>query len=521
MKPRMSVLFIAIIISGFVAGAHSVSAAANGGQEQTKGAKQTAAQPAAKPAARKEEDCGCETRNAPADFAATVNGVKITSKEIDDPIKDEKDSLQKQVVEARRRELNLQINSRLLETEAKRKGVTGSKLVEQEIVSRVKEPTEAEAQAFYDENRVRIPGEFKDFKQRIFDYLKARRQEEAAKQYADKLRAAADIKVLVEKAAPPEKESDRATVLATINGEKITSGDVEDALKPLIYDVQLRVYGLRKSELELRINDILLEQEAQKRKITTGALVEADLTPKVKKVSEQEAKKFYEENKDEIGGDFAQSRDQIIDYLQKKEQRRAEQVFAQQLRQGAKIEMNLTEPESPVFQIATDDQPSKGRADAPVTIVVFTDFECSTCRQSHPVLEKLAEDYTGRVRLVIKDYPLDKHKNAFKAAEAAEAAREQGKYWEYASVLFENQKELAGEKLKEYASKVGLDRKKFDAELDGSKYAAKVQRDLQDGMRVGVNATPTVFINGRRVSDRSYAALKAAIEEALKTLAKN
>lgn len=520
MRRRTFVLFIAIILCGFVAEAQSLPAGANSGPEQAKAAKQTAAQPAAKPAVKKEEDCGCEAKNTSADLAATVNGVKITSKEIDDPIKNEKDSLQKQVVEARHRELNLQINSRLLEAEAKRKGVPATTLVEQEIVARVKEPTEAEAQTFYDENRERIPGDFKVFKQRIIDYLKIRRQEQAAKQYADKLRAAADIKVLVENAAPPVKESDRATVLATINGEKITSGDVEDALKPLIYDVQLRVHGLRKNELELRINDLLLEQEAQKRKITTSALVEADLTPKVKKVSEQEAKTFYDENKDTVNGDFAQAKDQIIDYLQKKEQRRAEIVFAEQLRQGAKIELNLKEPESPVFQIATDDQPSKGRADAPVTIVEFTDFECSTCQQSQPVLEKLAEEYSDRVRLVVKDYPLEKHKNAFKAAEAAEAAREQGKYWEYAALLFANQKELGLEKLKEYASSVGLDRKKFDAGLDGSKFVANVRLDMQDGNRVGVNATPTVFINGRRVSDRTYESLKAAIEEVLKSISK-
>jgi protein-disulfide isomerase len=136
------------------------------------------------------------------------------------------------------------------------------------------------------------------------------------------------------------------------------------------------------------------------------------------------------------------------------------------------------------------------------------------------MLDKVAQEYSDKVRLVVRDYPLAQHKNAFKAAEAAEAAREQGKYWEYTAVLFANQKELGLEKLKEYASKVGLDRKKFDAELDSSKHANKVQRDMQDGMRVGVNGTPAVFINGRRVSDRTYESLKAAIEEALKAAAK-
>jgi len=515
MKARTFVLFIAIIIGPLVVRAQSGSPSSS--RDQAAAAKQTVSTPVPKPSGKKNEDCGCEAPGTAGDVAAIVNGIKITTKEIDDQIKDEKAELQKQVVQARRRELNLQINSRLLEAEARRKGTTAANLLEQEIVAGVKEPTQEEIRAFYDENKDRIPGSFKDFKPQIIDYLKAQRQEAAAKKFADKLKSAADVKIIVETAPVPEKESDRANVLATIDGAAITSGDVEDALKPLIFDVQLRVYGLRKNEIELRINDLLLEHEAQKRKVTTKALVEAELTPTVKKVGEGESKKFFEENKDRIEGDFEQVREQIVEYLQKKEQRTAEVAFADRLRQGAKIEINLKEPKSPVFQIATDDQPSRGKTDAPVTIVEFTDFECSSCQQAHPVIEKLLREYSDRVRLVVRDYPLEKHKNAFKAAEAAEAARAQGKYWDYSAVLFENQKELGVEKLKEYASRIGLDRRKFDAELDAGKYAAKVQRDMQEGMRAGVSGTPAIFINGRRVSDRTYMGLRSAVEEALRT----
>jgi protein-disulfide isomerase len=517
----MFMLFIAMIISAVGAVAQTGSPAAPSAQQPSKSGTQPAAQPAAKATAIKVEDCGCEAKNIPADVAGIANGVKITAKEIADHIKDERDGLQKQVIESRRRELNLQINSRLLEAEAKKKGTTPTKLIEQEIVAKAQEPTDAEALAFYEQNKTRIPGAFKDFKPQIVAYLKSQRQESAAKAYADKLRAEAEVKVLVEKPVVPANDSDRATVLATINGAKITSGDVEESLKPLIYDVQRRVYGLMKNELELRINDILLEQEAQKRKITAKALVDGELTPKVKKISEQDAEKFYGENKDRIDGDFAMLKDQIIDHLQKQEQRKAELLFAEGLRKGANIEVNLKEPEPPVLRIATDEQPSRGNANAPVTIVEFTDFECSTCQQSQPVLEKLAREYSDKVRLVVRDYPLEKHKNAFKAAEAAEAAREQAKYWEYVAELFANQKELGVEKLKEYASKVGLDRKKFDAELEGGKYAAHVQRDMQDGMKAGVSGTPTIFINGKRVADTTYAALRAAIEEALTKPAMN
>src|ERR1044072_358492 len=321
MKRRMLMLFIAMIISAFVTGTRAAMIDSRQEQKQT-------------------EDCGLEVKKTPTDVVATVNGVKITIKDVEDPIKDEIANLQNQVVRARSRELGLHINSRLLTIEDEKKGTTPTKLIEQEVLAKTKEPTEAEAQAYYDQNRGGIQGNFKDLKQKIIDYLRMQRQGEEAQRFADKLKAAADVKVFEATATAPAKESDHAKVLAKINGVNITSGDVEDALKPLIYDIQQQVYGLKKMEMEVRINDMLLEQEAQKRKMTARALIEAEVTPKIKKVSEVEAKKFYDENRESINGDFAQLKDQIIDYLQKKEQQKAEHVFAEQLRRVARIEIN-------------------------------------------------------------------------------------------------------------------------------------------------------------------------------------
>ncbi|MGH9828895.1 MAG: DsbA family protein, partial [Blastocatellia bacterium] len=130
--------------------------------------------------------------------------------------------------------------------------------------------------------------------------------------------------------------------------------------------------------------------------------------------------------------------------------------------------------------------------------------------------EKLVAEYGDRVRLVVRDFPLEQHQNAFRAAVAAEAAREQGKYWEYTDVLFHNQSALDVDKLKEYAGQLGLDRKKFDAELDANKFADTVKQDLQDGVKVGIDSTPTVFINGKKIEDKTYESLKATIDEELK-----
>ena len=128
----------------------------------------------------------------------------------------------------------------------------------------------------------------------------------------------------------------------------------------------------------------------------------------------------------------------------------------------------------------------------------------------------MAKEFGEKVKLVVRSFPLDQHKHAFKAAEAAEAAREQGKYWEYTAILFTHQTALEVENLKQYATQLGLDRKKFDFALDSGKFSERVKQDIADGDKIGVDSTPTVFINGKRAREKSREALKTAIEAALK-----
>ena len=349
--------------------------------------------------------------------------------------------------------------------------------------------------------------------------LSSQRQKAEAVKLVERLRTAAEVKVLVEKVTPPKTKAERSRVLATVNGQAITSGDIEDALQPAILDARQQIHGLRKGVLDVKINNILLAQAARQRQVTAEALLAAEVTAKVKEVTEQDARAFFEENKHRIDGEFEPLKGQIIRYVQDQERRKTEEAFARQLRREASLDVFLEEPERPVYTIATDDQPWRGGPDAPVTIVEFTDFQCPSCAQTQPVLEKLVQEYGDRVKLVVRDFPLSQHANAFKAAEAAEAARAQGKYWEYTRVLFAQQSALEVERLKHYAAKLGLDREEFDRALDGGRYAAQVERDLQDGRKLGVQSTPAVFLNGGRIEGRTYDSLKAAIDAALREAA--
>lgn len=461
-----------------------------------------------------DDDCNCEAQVLP-EVIAEVAGVKITSKEIEEPIKDRVRELKQQVVAARQHELYLQINTRLLEAEAKRLGKTTTALINDEIVAKVKEPTEEDAQNFYNANKERIRQDFQTVKSQIVDYLRNERQRDEAKKFADRLRTSAKV-VITEQQKTANLKPERSRVLATVNGEPITTGDIEEALRAFIFNAQTELYNLRKQQLDAKINDLLLGLEAQARKITPDALLESEVTAKEKKVTAEDARAFFEEHKQDIGGEFVPQRDSILIYLQERESRRAEAAFAERLRSATTLKLFLKEPEQPIYQISTDDQPSKGSKSSALTIVAFTDYQSANSASIAQVLEKLLREYDGKVRLIVRDFPSEQNKDAFKAAEAAEGAREQGKYWEYVALLLSNQSKLGTEQLKAYASQLSLDRKRFDEALDHDKFADKVRDDLRDGIKYGVTAAPTIFINGRLVGDNAYETLKAAIDLALK-----
>jgi hypothetical protein len=341
-------MMLAFILTACVAiaAAQTNSAAGQSKQTSTGSAKPATIAKAAEPVGEAVENCGCESSPLP-EVMASVGGVRITAGEIEAQVKKRALEIQRQVIAARQRELDLQINSKLLKAEAKKRGLDTIKLLEAEIIAKVKDPTEAEAQAFYDQNKSRIRSEFKDTRNDIISHLRNEREQEEAKKFAERLRAAAQVKVLTKDVTPPAKPADRTRVFATVNGEPITSANIEDSLKPLIFNVQEQVYNLRKRELDLRINDRLLEQEAQKRKISTNALLDAEVGSKIKQVTEAEARTFYDQNKERLNGEFAQLKEQIIRFLQEREVRNAQTAFAEQMRRAVSVQTFLIAPEPP------------------------------------------------------------------------------------------------------------------------------------------------------------------------------
>jgi protein-disulfide isomerase len=153
-----------------------------------------------------------------------------------------------------------------------------------------------------------------------------------------------------------------------------------------------------------------------------------------------------------------------------------------------------------VFKVEAGDSQSKGPKNAPITMVIFSDFQCPFCKRVEPTLTQIEKEYGGKVRQVWKNYPLPFHNNAEPAAEAAMAAAAQGKFWEMHDKLFANNTALDRPSLEKYAQDMGLNMAKFKADLDGSKYKSVIESETKEGQAVGVNGTPAVFINGRKIS---------------------
>jgi protein-disulfide isomerase len=160
--------------------------------------------------------------------------------------------------------------------------------------------------------------------------------------------------------------------------------------------------------------------------------------------------------------------------------------------------------------------PAKGPAEAPVTIVEFSDFQCTYCLRSKPTVAQVLERYPGKVRLVFKHFPLDFHKDAPLAHRAALAANEQGKFWEMHDLIFANQSRMGRDDLIAHAKTLGLDMPRFLKDFDDSRFIAFMDRDLAEGAKVGVDGTPTFFINGTAlVGAQPLDAFTAVIDKAL------
>ncbi len=288
--------------------------------------------------------------------------------------------------------------------------------------------------------------------------------------------------------------SDPNKVVATVGNHKITEAEVDEEIKPQLASWQNQLYQYRRDAINKLADKYIVDQAAKKANLTPDEFMQKQLAGKSGKVTEKEAKQFYDQHKDRIQQPYDQIKAPLIAALQRRNDQEARQQVIARLREDNHLKLMI---EPPRLTIATAGYPSIGPKDAPVTVVEFADYQCPYCKRSEDTIKELRQEYGDKMRLVFIDFPLSFHQYAFQASEAARCAGEQGKFWEYHDELFKDQTKLTTKDLKAAAVKVKLNAKQFDTCLDKGKYADAVHKSMSQGSAVGVDGTPGFFINGR------------------------
>jgi protein-disulfide isomerase len=308
-------------------------------------------------------------------------------------------------------------------------------------------------------------------------------------------------------------------VLAEVGSIAITEADLP---KGAFYDQENRLYQVKLEQTRKLLETKLVALAAKKKGIPADSLYHREIfttplpqevqaqveafrgyvegNPRLMRMGEEERKKeilrLLKMDPDSSGRFDALVMRKLTEMVRNRKLEQGRPAFVARLMQEANVKIHLKPPTPPVYEIATNGYPSIGPENASVTVVVFSDFQCPYSAQAAPTLNQVLARYPGKVRVVFRNFPLSFHTHAQKAHEAAECANEQGRFWQYHDALFANQGALGVDDLKRYAGNVGLDEERFSQCLDAGKYAEKVRKDYEEGLRYNVRGTPTFFING-------------------------
>ncbi len=418
----------------------------------------------------------------PDEILATATGHTFRLQDLPADLRTQMEKLPSAEQNLRTSLIEQMIDQAVLDAEAKAQRVSTGVFIAREK-AKVADPPDAELKAVYERNRSAL-GE-QTFEQSRKQIVAALRREPEQKHLADlvkrlkiKYKAAITKDVNTPNLAP-------ATPIATVNGQTITLRQFDETARLDVYHLRADYSDFLLTKLNDAIFYALVADEAKSQGIDSGALIAREITNKMREFSDEE------------------------EYALK-------DSFSKTLYDKYKVKILYREPAPPAQNISMDDDPAIGPAAAPVKVVMFSDFQCSACAATHPVLKKAIAEYPGKVRFVVRDFPLESiHENAFDAARAASAAHAQGKFFEYADILYEHQSALDAASLKKYAVDIGLNVKQFELDSKSEKTAAEIRKDIADGESYAITGTPTIFVNGVRVRHLSLAAFRSAIERAM------
>ncbi len=420
----------------------------------------------------------------PADTVlVTGKGVRLNVADVSPSLKKAFEALPASVAATRAQLFAGYLADLLQETEARSRGISVEAL-QAERLRIVRDPPDADIAQIYELNRNAFAGRsLAEARGTIIDYLRRVPEQKALQSLVDELQKKHGLVLVKDIKSPDLKGVD---IVARVSSRTILYREFEEAVRFRLADAAAHIYDDFRVALEEELLTALVTLEAKERNTDASGVIAAEITNKMREYSDDE-------------------RLDLEDAMRRK-------LFAKY-----DVRFVYEQPAPFVQTVAVENDPALGSATAPVTVVMFSDFQCPACAGTHPILKRVIKEYGDRVRFVVRDYPLESiHPEAFAAAVAANAANAQGKYWEYIELLYSNQEALDAASLKRYAELTGLDLKRFEADFAGDALALEVRKDLAAGRGHGVNGTPTIFVNGVKVHRLTASAFRDAIEAALK-----
>lgn len=286
--------------------------------------------------------------------------------------------------------------------------------------------------------------------------------------------------------------------VAVIAGKPLYEDELAPLMAEQLQQIRNQEYEIKSRALEQLINQKLMEAEAAKKGITTDQLLEREVGAAVANPTDSEVEAFYLGQKDRLNRPLDEIRQQLRDSLKETKLELRRQNYMQRLWAESQVGILLAPPKT---EVTFDPGRVRGDPAAPVTIVEFSDFQCPYCRASFSIVKQLLEKYAGKVKVAYRDFPLHQiHPQAHLAAEAARCAGEQGKFWEYHDLLFNNPDKLDQTGLIQQARELKLTQRQFETCLGSGKFKPAIDADARDAARAQVSGTPAFFVNGIMVT---------------------
>lgn len=307
-------------------------------------------------------------------------------------------------------------------------------------------------------------------------------------------------------------------VVAEFNGKSVRASEAFGGIKTRLFDLEEELFRTKEQAINEYIEGRLLDAESKKQNLPVEQLLEKEAGGTTEAVSDKDVEDFLS-SKGLTLNDPRIRKDDVRDYLKYRKKFEKRQSYVSKLRANSKVKLMVQEPQSPKLSVETAGYPTWGNANAPVTIVEFSDFECPYCSRAVPTIDRIKKEYgPDKVRIIFRDMPLPSHPRANFASLAAHCADEQGKFWEFHDTLFQNQRKLEDSDLKEYAKQHNLDGAKFASCYEAKKHQGTIEKSKAEAQKLGIQATPSFVINGTLLQGaQPFERFKEKIDKAIRS----